>query len=658
MISDYNDAARLGNRARRRAELSGKSPYLPVLDSFLQMKDTAGEFPLGTMDIPLSMIAGNKTEGRNNSFALNWMPIMDEHTEFAVKWSKLYDSCKDEGVRDAILCYEYLNHYYVQEGNKRVSVSTYIGIESVPADVIRILPLKTDDPQVQVYYEFHDFSRRAHIYDIVLNRRGDYARLADLYGQTLEEEWPESVIMELKSSWNRFQRAYGKVDKGADLYVLGTYFLSYINIYLPQSLQSDSDDQIIRNIKASREELKNVDAKKEFEFLEAPAEQTAQTKIHQFLFGNLRYTKLSPLRFALLYAEDIEDSRWTDTHQAGLLYVEQMLGENVKGSSYTIPAAEDGLASTLERAVQDGNKVIFTITPDMVEETVRASLKYPNVRFLNCSLAVAAESIRCYNARMYEATFLTGILAASTLLRIIGPQDRHVIGYLADAPTKTTLASVNAFAIGASLIDPQCRISLRWASCVKDSDYLESWKQEKVRVFSDANSYSENDPDIFSSVYMVDEDGNRTYLGMPFYSWGRYYTRIIKSVMDGTYDSRELKNERSATSYWFGLSTGVVDVRLGRNIPEQTIKLLAMMKSGIIEGIIAPFSGPIRTTDGRVINPEENRGKNTELRTEMENLSLDAIASIDWLYENIDGKIPDMSELTESGKRLASLMRN
>lgn len=658
MTNDYEDALRRGTRARRIAELLGKSPYLPVLDSFLQTKDTAGEFQLGTMDIPVSMVTGNKTEGRNNSFALNWMPIMDTRTEFALKWSNLCESCKNEGVHDAILCYEYLNHYYAQEGNKRVSVSNYLGIESIPAQVIRILPVRTGDTHIQVYYEFHDFSRRAHIYDIVLNKRGDYARLADLYGQTLDQEWPESKTMDLKSAWHRFQRAYRKIDKEANEYVFGPIFFAYLNLYLPRSFDSDSDDQIIRNIRSSLEVLKNADTATEYEFLEEPSADSKQNRLQQLFSSIPRYTKFSPLKFAILYEADIEDSRWTDTHQAGLLYVGQMLGDSVKGSSYSIPDSQTGLADTLEKAVKDGNKVIFTITPDMVEETVRASLKYPNVRFLNCSLAMDADSIRCYNARMYEATFLMGVLAASTIQRISGPQDGHVIGYLADAPTKTTLASINAFAIGASLIDPLCRISLKWASSLEDSNYREQWKKERIRVFSDANSYSENEPDIFSSLYMIDDDEKKTYLGMPYYSWGRYYTKIIKSVMDGSYDAHEAKNEKSARSYWYGLSSGVVDVRLGREIPEQTVKLLALFKSAIMNGSFSPFTGPIRTTQSRVINPEEDRGKSTELRTEMETLQAEEIASIDWLYENIDGKIPGMDELTDSGKRLAKLMGN
>ncbi len=660
MEQKYPEALRLGLRACRRAQMEGKSPYLPVLDSFLQSKDIAGEFPLGTMDIPVSMIAGNKTESRNNSFALNWMPIMDLHTEFASKWDTLYNSCVDIGVRDAIQCYEYLNHYYVLEGNKRVSVSKFLGIDYIPAQVTRIMPVKTGETRIQVYYEYHEFSRMSHIYDIILKERGRYEILAKMYGQTLDQVWPEEATVELGSAWNQFVRAYNKVvKKQTEESNLGPAFLTYLVIFQPSSLQSDSNEQIISNIRSIREELDKAGEEMEMDFVEEPVRESKQSGLSKLFSSFLGYSNISPLKFALLYEGDIEHSRWADFHEAGLLYAGQMIGENVKGQSYMAQAGENGVAQALDQAVEDGNEVIFTITPDMALETARASLKYPNVHFLNCSFAINTDTFRCYNARMYEATFLMGVLAASVLQTAGVPADKHVIGYLAEAPTKISLSSVNAFAIGASMIDPSCKISLRWASCIADSNYREDWEKEGVRVFSDASSgsCSEDSPEIFSSLFLKEADGSRTYLGMPFYSWGRYYTKILNSVLDGTYDSLAIKGDKAAaTTYWYGLSTGVVDIRLGKNIPEQTRKLLSILKTGIIDGIFSPFSGPVSTTDGRHFNVLE--GKSTELQSHMERLPVNEIASIDWLNENIIGRIPETDELTEAGQRLMRVMSN
>ena len=76
---------------------------------------------------------GTKTKGRTEAFAGNFMPLLGEKTEFGAKWARVYDYQIEEGIHDPILAYEFMNRYYVQEGNKRVSVLKYVNAYSVPA---------------------------------------------------------------------------------------------------------------------------------------------------------------------------------------------------------------------------------------------------------------------------------------------------------------------------------------------------------------------------------------------------------------------------------------------------------------------------------------------------------------------------------------------
>ena len=43
------------------------------------------------------------------------------------------------------------------EGNKRTSVLKYVDSPTIAAEVIRKVPRLTDDPEIQVYYEYMDF---------------------------------------------------------------------------------------------------------------------------------------------------------------------------------------------------------------------------------------------------------------------------------------------------------------------------------------------------------------------------------------------------------------------------------------------------------------------------------------------------------------------
>ena len=144
-LSDYTAALKQGRRKYQSAVTKGEYPYLPVLDDILSYTEVTANVSLGRMDVPLSKIVGTKTAGRTDAFAGNFMPLLPEKTEFASKWASLYDHQVTDGIRDPIVVYEFMNRFYVQEGNKRVSVMKYLGAYSIGATVTRIVPKKTDD---------------------------------------------------------------------------------------------------------------------------------------------------------------------------------------------------------------------------------------------------------------------------------------------------------------------------------------------------------------------------------------------------------------------------------------------------------------------------------------------------------------------------------
>ncbi|MFR7669819.1 MAG: hypothetical protein ACLU0O_02775 [Collinsella sp.] len=72
------------------------------------------------------MVVGTVTKGRQSAFSCNFMPLLPFNTEFARKWSNLYDIQVTEGYRDPIIVTEFMHRFYVQEGNKRVSVLKFL----------------------------------------------------------------------------------------------------------------------------------------------------------------------------------------------------------------------------------------------------------------------------------------------------------------------------------------------------------------------------------------------------------------------------------------------------------------------------------------------------------------------------------------------------
>lgn len=206
MLDDYLKAKRIGERQVHRAVAQGQYPYPPALDDLVEAG--LSEYPVGLAEVPLEMVAGTRTAGRQNAFSNGFMPILSANSEFAVKWSNLYDAQMTEGIRDPIKAYEYMRRFYVQEGNKRVSVMKYLHMPLIMADVTRVLPKRSDEKDVKIYYEFLDFYNVCPLYEIGFTEEGSYAKLAELLGQDLVHQWREDAVQTLRSAYTYFDQVF------------------------------------------------------------------------------------------------------------------------------------------------------------------------------------------------------------------------------------------------------------------------------------------------------------------------------------------------------------------------------------------------------------------------------------------------------------------
>jgi basic membrane protein A and related proteins len=144
-VRDAYDNARKKAKFRYTANISkGWTGILPSLNGIVKNTDIISEISLGLVEVPLKKIIGTYSHSRSTSFADNFMPLPTRGSEFSSKWCTLYKAHLEEGIRDPIRVYEYLNWYYVIEGNKRVSVLKYVDAVSISAEVRRLLPRKDD----------------------------------------------------------------------------------------------------------------------------------------------------------------------------------------------------------------------------------------------------------------------------------------------------------------------------------------------------------------------------------------------------------------------------------------------------------------------------------------------------------------------------------
>ena len=232
-LEEYRKARQTGMKEAKRSQSRGCSPYLPVLDEILAVETTCGEADLGVVEIPIELIGGPRSAGRSQAFSHSFLPLMEEDSEFCHKWTALCKAHMDSGITDPIKAYEYMHTFYVAEGNKRVSVLRYFGAVNIPAEVIRILPLKNDSRASRIYYEYVDFYRLSGVNYLWFSAPGRFPRLQEEVGKAPDEKWTEEERRKFFSVYTSFSTLYG--DKSAKelagRMTTGDALLLYLDIF-------------------------------------------------------------------------------------------------------------------------------------------------------------------------------------------------------------------------------------------------------------------------------------------------------------------------------------------------------------------------------------------------------------------------------------------
>ncbi|MBQ9057778.1 MAG: BMP family ABC transporter substrate-binding protein [Atopobiaceae bacterium] len=631
---DYRKARKEGRRQMAEALSRGVSPYLPALDDMLAGRLPAGELPMGIREIPVSLIAGTRSSGRQPVFSHNFFPVAEESSEFAAKWSALLEQQLDEGIRDPIVVYEYLQRFYVQEGNKRVSVARYLDMPSIAASVTRVLPPRDAEISDELlrYREFERFFRVAPLYGLRLSKAGDYAKLARLCGRNLEDEWEEEAVRKLASSFALFEAAFQRHAAKRILLEPADAFLLYLEAYATSNPLNASSTELDERIKAMWDELDYASHQKHVAYDNQPPSKRRSV-------ASAVADKVLPhktLKLAFIYDRSPKTSGWAALHEQGRCELEEQLNGIVETMSFTGCSTEKAFDEAVDEAELQGCEAIITPSPRQMEQSLRAAVAHPKLKIFNCAVNLSSSSVRSFHARMYEVKFLLGVLAAS-----LSPT--RDIGYAAFSPIFGTIAEVNAFALGVQLIAPQVTIHLRWLSA-EDADWEKDLFEQGVRVISGRDYPNPENSNEAFGVYSLGEkpdgswDEGHHVFAKPLWDWARCYELLMRALEDASW--RKDKTKKGLThNYWWGLSTSIVGYEMSKDVAPSQCQLLEILKRSIIEGITSPFDGTIVNQQGQCIHQKgQPRMSDSE------------IASMSWLCSNIEGTIPRGRELSGGGR--------
>ncbi|MBQ7886374.1 MAG: BMP family ABC transporter substrate-binding protein [Clostridia bacterium] len=623
-IEHYLQAQRKAQKLTHTLQARGEDTALPVLSEIVPELNRLTQVPLGLVQIPLKYIEGTATRGRTTAFARNFMPLLDSASEFAYKWHVLYDDVIINGLREPITAFEYYNRFYVIEGNKRVSVMRTLDAVSIEANVTRVLPEPEDSERYRVYQEFLQFYADSKVNFIHFTHEGSYKRFYAALGKTPGEKWTADEVTDLHSSYHRFKQAY---DGPKAPLPVADAFLKYIEMFGYAESVSFTPAQFQQKIGKVWPEFVVAAAGKPAALLNQPAEK------QQTLLNSMLRRAPNPLRCAFVYNHAPLVGGWTYGHELGRKALENTFGARIQTTSRENVSPQDA-SRVIDELAREGYHVIFTASPVLLDACIKQSIAHPETKILNCSLLASYHNVRSYYLRIFEAKFILGAIAGAMC-------DDDRIGYIADYPIYGVPASINAFALGAQMTNPRAMVYLKWSS-LQGSCPEDELSACGVHIISNRDISAPRMESREFGLYH-EENGVIHNLAMPIWNWEKVYEGIARSILSGAWEEDASSHSDRALSYFMGMSTDAIDLLCSKRIPPRVRRLVDLLHERIRAGAFLPFVGPIvdqsgvtRVEQDVVLTPEE-------------------IIRMDYLAQNVIGRIPRIDELSDVAKALVSM---
>lgn len=620
MLEDYKNALKSGQRAYRACVARGQSPYLAVLDDILVNVNIVAQEPLGLVEIPAESIVGTKTSGRHTAFAPNFMPLLEPDTEFAGKWSNLCDAHLEEGIHTPIIAYEFLNKFYVQEGNKRVSVLKYFDAVRIAGTVTRLVPERNDSLENRIYYEFLDFYKLSKVNDVHFSRLGGYAKLQTLVCKASGESWTDDDRLSFSSFYTMFRQQFLALGGGGLNLTAGDAMLVYLSVYRYADACESTPSQMKQNLEKLWDEVKVLTEPQAVALSLEPKQGPGEPLLAKL---NI-FTKPSELKVVFLHEHNAENSAWVRAHDKGIEALQQAFPDRVFITRKENIEPEVDAEQVLEDVAHDNADVVFTSSARMHTACLKVAAQHPKTRILNCSLNAPHPLVRTYYPRMYEVTYLLGMLAG-----VMARTDR--VGYVAANPVYGIPAAVNAYAQGLKTVRPDAKVVLRWACLPDPAHPLDFSDRPDVEIFyARDNREPEGTHRDYGLVHRM-PDGSLQPLGLPVWRWDTFYIEIVRSIFDGAWDS-DAAGAR-AVNYWWGMRSGAEEIDYSKDLPAGTLQLLDLMEKMLHEDDLRIFPEDLYAQGHVLHSPEAVVYSPKELM------------EMDWLDECVEGALPHYDEL-------------
>jgi len=303
------------------------------------------------------------------------------------------------------------------------------------------------------------------------------------------------------------------------------------------------------------------------------------------------------LEVAFVYIGIPGDLGWTYEHDRGRKYMEKQLGDKISTTFIeNVPEGPDA-ARIIRQYAQKGSNLIFATSFGYMDPMLEVAQEFPDVYFEHCSGYKTADNMSTYFGRMYQARYLSGLVAGEFT-------EVDKIGYVAAFPIPEVIRGINAFARGVQKVNPDAVVKVVWTNTwydpVKEREAAVALLDEGVDIITQHQDTTEpqkaaQERGKLSIGY--DSDMGKfvgdTVLVSPIWNWGPYYTEVAEDAINGTWKS---------SSYWGGLKEGVVMLSdFSDKVPADLREMVEEEHDRIVNGDWDVFWGPLKNQKGETI---------------------------------------------------------
>jgi basic membrane protein A len=198
-----------------------------------------------------------------------------------------------------------------------------------------------------------------------------------------------------------------------------------------------------------------------------------------------------------------------------------------------------------------------------------------------------------------DGDFLSGMAAGAA-----AKAGNNKIGFVAPFAIPECLREVDAFTMGAQLMDPKVSVKVVWTNTwfapATERLAAQSLVAAGVSVLADGqDSPTTGQVAAAKGLKWIGYDSNQasfapnSWLTATTYNWGPYYINEVKLAMTGKWVSK----------FWYGsLADGfVVMAPFGKSVAQATRTAILAKEAAMVKGTFDPFTGPIYGQNGKVV---------------------------------------------------------